>query len=179
VIILEGPDGAGKSTLLNQILGFKKLKVSPKAVNPDGHARLDLKSYVEKNTQLGFQQLVFDRFALISGQIYGTFTGMAPPNDPFEDHLWVCAQEMNLLRLRPLIVYCLPPLSVIRTNLLVDPESRGVVGGNLDGIYYSYRARAARDFAVGMGVLYDYRIEGNLATVLARIRLRLQQEGQY
>jgi hypothetical protein len=179
MIVLEGPDGGGKTTLLAQLQHAAKIKVNPKAVNSDGKGRVPLDEYVETQLGKGWRNLVFDRFALVSGPIYGQYTGMADPNRPFADRVWLTRMEALFLGLRPLIIYCLPSLPVIRTNLLRDPTSAGVVGNNLDGIYYAYQARAARDCAVGVGMVYDYENPEAFSIVLGRIRLRRQQEGIY
>lgn len=176
MIILEGPDGGGKTTLLKQIQIATKLKASPKAVDSDGHGLKDIRRYVQTTLKKGWQNLLFDRFALISGPIYGQFTGMAPPNEVFLDKGWHLQQEARFFGLRPLVIYCLPPLPVIRTNLLHDPTSVGVVGDNLDAIYYAYQARAVRDSAAGMAMIYDYSFT-SLGVVMGRIRLRQMQEG--
>lgn len=180
MIILEGPDGAGKTTLLHQIISLSKgkFKVAQKAVDSEGKPVVkNMAEYIENELAKGWQKKLYDRFALISGPIYGQFTDMASPNEIFQDRVWHFNQEAALLRLAPLIVYCLPALPIIRTNLLVDPASQGVVGANLTPLYYAYQARAARDCALGVGVVYDYTSLQGLNIVMARIRLRLKQEG--
>lgn len=174
LIILEGPDGGGKSTLLEMLKVSTRLPVSKKAVSSDGQATTNIKTYVQKNLRQAFQRKLFDRFALISGPIYGNVSGMAPPNEVFRDRYWHFHMESLLMSMRPIIIYCLPPLSVIRTNLQRDPVSSEVVGPYIEQIYYQYQARAARDFAVGLTVVWDYT-DPNLEVVVGRIQQRLSQ----
>jgi hypothetical protein len=120
---------------------------------------------------------LFDRFALISGPIYGSVNFMAPPNDCFQDRVWHMTMEAAFLALRPVMIYCLPPLDVVKANLKNDDASARVVGNNIETIYYQYQARAARDFAIGIAGVYDYTMGGDFRTVLGRIHLRVN-EGQ-
>lgn len=179
VIILEGPDGGGKTTLLNNLLEKTKLKQGRKGVSPSGYSLVgDMKNYVEKNLVAGFQpKKVFDRFSLISGPIYGQFNNMAPPNEIYLNRAWHCHMEALLMSMRPIIIYCLPPLPVIRTNLLRDAESSQVVGENIEGIYMAYQSRMARDFAVGLAMIWDYTVEKDANFLISQINNRLGHRG--
>lgn len=176
MIILEGPDCAGKTTLLKMLVAeMPGLKVMKRAVSSEGVALTNIKTYVQGHLTSGFQPRLFDRFALISGPIYGSLTGMSGPNIAFQDRYWHFTAEAQLLSLRPVIVYCLPPLPVIRTNLQNDLTSAKVVADDLDSIYYQYQARAARDFAMGIASIYDYTAQPPITTLLTRIQTRLEQ----
>lgn len=168
MIIVEGPDGAGKTTLIEYLSKTTGTPQAPRAVSSDAVAQLDIRSYVETQLSQGFRNLLFDRFALISGPIYGAQTGMAHPNEVFADLDWVIDMERQFLLSRALVVYCLPPLEEVKYNLGKDRASQAVVGSyhNLEVIYWSYRARAALDVARGVGEVYDYTKPGALAKVL-------------
>jgi hypothetical protein len=97
MIVLEGPDGGGKSTLLQKLYENTGYKIASKAVTSEGTGVTNIKSYVRGHITQGFQQRLFDRFALISGPIYGSVNFMAPPNDCFQDRVWHMTMEAAFL----------------------------------------------------------------------------------
>lgn len=161
MIIVEGPDGAGKTTLIKQLQERYNLPVAPRVVNKDTEAMVDLKTWVEDNVTEGFQDMIFDRHRLISEPIYGPIIrGAVEPG--FEDLTWMLVQMSRFYACKPVIIYCLPPLEVIKENLEHDIDNQ-VVWGSIDLIYAAYVARAAID---NMGnystvTLWDYTRDGN------------------
>jgi hypothetical protein len=177
VIIVEGPDGGGKTTLLKGLEEATSMPVAPRAVNSDGRGLTDLREYVLEHLRQPWRPLLLDRFALISGPIYGAHTGMASPNTPFADAEFLQYAEALLASVRPIIIYCLPPLETVLQNLEHDSESQGVVEDHITAIYYQYVARFARDSAAGMAMLYDYTSpKQQFRLIRARIDLRVAHE---
>lgn len=160
MIIVEGPDGAGKTTLVRQLSDWLDIPLGPRSVSSDGVGQVDLREYVLR--ELRFSRQIYDRFALISGPIYGVASGMKPPNNVFMDSVWHGVAEKKMVKVQPLIIYCLPKPFVVKQNIKHDPTSAKVVGNNIDQIYWGYYTRAARDRAVLPTVWYDYTTDDHL-----------------
>lgn len=177
MIILEGPDGGGKTTLLKSLQElFPMMEVAPKAVSSAGEGVLSIQRYVEDHLyEQRWKDKLYDRFALISGPIYGAQQEMKSPNDIFMDFNWTMVMESRLWATRPLIVYCLPHIEIIQYNLSNDRESQGVVGDRISAIYWAYHARAARDVAAGIACTFDYTRSDSLNILRSRIDFRRRE----
>lgn len=177
MIILEGPDGGGKSTMVKQIQEMYDFPVAERAVSSRGVGQTEIRRYVEEHLRLGYRDILLDRFALISGPIYGALTGMEPPNDVFKDLGWMAYAESLFLNVKPLVIYCLPPIDVVAQNIEADADSRSVVKSDDDVelIYYQYAARAARDISVGVGMTYDYTHSSPQQLKIVRGRIELKR----
>lgn len=155
MIIVEGPDGAGKTTLIKQLTERYELDVAPRVVSKDTEAMIDLKVWTEENVKAGFQNLIFDRHRLISEPIYGPIlrTEQAPG---FTDLQWLFTMLWKFYKARPVIIFCLPPLEVVKANIANDPDNV-VVADKIEGIYAAYAARASLDWAANEGqFIWDY-----------------------
>jgi len=155
VIIVEGPDGAGKSNLVSRIEADWSLQREPKAVTSDAQSLFPMGQYIEDELSKGFGMRLYDRFALISSPLY-----MMLENRTFVDPLtnpdWLKIQYKRLSRIDPVLIYCLPPLEVVKANLERDDNSGGKVLEHVEEIYYGYVAWYARDGYNSSSMVWDY-----------------------
>ena len=156
MLIVEGPDGAGKTTLIKKLQEHWGLEVSPRVVSKDAEAMTDLKHWTEDNVMTAPHNLIFDRHRLISEPIYGSIL-RSEQQPGFGDVQWMTAMMGQFYASDPLIIYCLPPLEVVKANIEGD-EDNTVVKNHIDAIYTAYTARAALDATLSprSTVIYDY-----------------------
>jgi hypothetical protein len=163
MIIVEGPDGAGKTTLIKDLSKFLGLEVAPRVVSKEARAMTDLRVWTEQNLLKGFQKLIFDRHRMISELIYGpALRGEAEA--PFNDLIWLTNQMKRFYAARPVIIYCLPPIEVVITNVMSDPDNE-VVRRKIQVIYNMYVSKAAHDWALDPArvIIWDYTRDGQEA----------------
>jgi hypothetical protein len=142
MIILEGPDGAGKTRLAQRLSGDLGLLIQPKVVDSTTQAMVDLKLWVEQDLRQGLKARLYDRHRLISEPIYGPVVrGRMEPG--FHDLRWLTTQQWMFELLRPLVIFCLPHIEVVRHNVEDDPENT-TVAGQIDLIYWLYHNAASR-----------------------------------
>lgn len=163
MIIVEGPDGAGKTNLCKRMLDVFDLELMPKAVtSAETRSIVPIGKYVEDELGKGFGMRLYDRFALISSPMY---LSLPEPTfvHPMTDLEWLRAQWELFARIDPVIIFCMPPLEVVKENLRNDPETPDFVKNRIDIIYYSYLAFMARswngrDFSSAW-LVWDYTAE--------------------
>ena len=158
MIIVEGPDGAGKSTLIQTLVKDLGLPIAPRVVSKDAEVLVDLSQWVDENLNRGFQKTIFDRHRLISEPIYGPV--LRKQQQPgFTDRHRMSDWMFRFYNLEPILIYCLPPIEVVKKNIEGDVENR-VVWDHIEGIYAGYVARASIDFRLAKHVfMYDYTME--------------------
>ena len=160
MIIVEGPDGAGKTTLIKQLQAEFDIEVAPRVVGKDTKDLVDLQKWVDDNLKEGFQYKIFDRYRLISEFCYGP-TLRLKQRPGFTDRFWV---QNSLRRLyeevQPIIIYCMPPLEVVKMNLENDPDNTAVVD-HIEQIYAAYIERYSLDYMLlnGRVILWDYTLD--------------------
>ena len=153
-IIIEGPDGSGKTTLFNYLLDrdftFQPHKRASTSV---GGPVSDLEQWVVDdmvNLSTAMPS-VYDRHPLISEPIYGpTCRGRAKP--PFGDMSWVFVQQEALAK-EALVIFCCPPLTVVRENVRVEQQMPGVAA-NLAELFALYQLASLA--WPGVQIRYDY-----------------------
>lgn len=156
MIIFEGPDGGGKTSLAVRMSRELGIPIAPKVVSADTQPLTNLRDWTEVNVSKGFQRTIFDRHRIISEPIYGP--AMRAKQDlAFCDLGWMLEMTSRLYACDPIILYCLPPLHVVRKNVFNDDTNNEAVKGRIGAIYAGYVARASIDIARGVGRLYDYR----------------------
>jgi hypothetical protein len=156
VIIFEGPDGSGKTTLAKAFSELSGLPIAERVVSKEARAMVDLKEWTEDNVGLGFQEKIFDRHRLISEFIYGPIL-RAEQEPGFDDISWVWRMTERFYKLRPIIIYSIPPLETVRANLANDPDNEEVAEW-AGPIYTAYLQRAAHDLLhyPEFTLLHDY-----------------------
>ncbi len=161
MIIVEGPDGAGKTTLIEQLKERYGLEVAPRVVSKDAEAMTDLKVWVEENLAEGFQYKIFDRHRLISEYIYGPL--LRKEQQPGFTNLAWSSIMLNKLynEVRPVIIYCLPPLKLVKANVLGNPEN-AVIADHIEAMYAAYVHRISLDKSVfgNLALIWDYNSDG-------------------
>lgn len=161
MIIVEGPDGAGKTTLITQLQDRYDLEVAPRVVTKSAEAMVDLKVWVEENLAQGFQYTIFDRHRLISEFIYGPL--LRKEQQPgFTDLIWSYTMLRRLYQdVKPIMIYCLPPLQVVADNVSGDFENE-VVAEHIEAMYTAYVHRASLDWVSSPSstIIYDYTSDG-------------------
>lgn len=163
MLIVEGPDGGGKTTLVNLLANLLEWRVNPRVVNKDTTITegTSLMQWVDTNLDNGFQQLIFDRHRLISEPIYGPlFRGGL--QDGFDNVAWFSSRWDRFIHIRPLVIYCLPPLEVVTKNVIRDPDNKEV-SPLIAQIYWQYWTMANR--CSPMAIIYDYTHPDNWSEV--------------
>ena len=159
MIIVEGPDGAGKTTLIKNILdAYPDLEVAPRVVSKETNDLTDLQQWVDHNLAEGFQYKLFDRHRLISEFIYGP-TLRKEQRPGFTSGVWVHGSLRRFYLLKPVIIYCLPPLEVVRQNVTGDPDNVQVAE-HIEQIYTAYLERASLDVINAGALIYDFTRDG-------------------
>ncbi len=153
MIILEGPDNSGKSTLakkLNEIMDWPVEHSGGPTTHEDRHIRM--MEVMEKS------EVIMDRVPCISEPIYGS---ICRGINCFEGTKYL----ENLLKNKPIIIYCRPPTSVIiniehelskyanKDHLdMVEDNKFAIVGAydtlmsNIPHIYYDWTATTPNHF---------------------------------
>lgn len=160
MLIVEGPDGAGKTTLIEGLKERYGFEVAPRVVSKEAEPMVDLKDWVEDNLEKGFQDLIFDRYRLISHFIYAPILGR-PLGPGLDDFNWLADAFYQFYEIKPLVIYCLPPRQAVIDNVIGDTDNL-VVQVTIPRIYDAYHALAAKDmaFAPRMPLVWDYTRDG-------------------
>jgi hypothetical protein len=142
VIIVEGPDGAGKTKLVERIYGDFGLQVSPKVVDSDTNAMVDLKQWTDENLAGGFQPMIFDRHRLVSEPIYSAVMHKRPDQNFWDPDWLIPAIHCLRLSVKPVMVFCLPPWEEVWKNTVNDPNNQ-IIFPHIQKIYNAYIAAYA------------------------------------
>ncbi len=162
MIVVEGPDGAGKTTFIELLKEYTHLEVAPRVVTKDAEAMVNLQTWVAENVRAGWQELIFDRHRLISEPIYGpTLRDKLEPG--FNDLSWFYAMLEAFYACKPIVVYCLPPLSVVWENVMSDDDNRifHQNGKALQQVWAAYLNKLSTEFALRKHEtwVYDYTVD--------------------
>lgn len=157
MLILEGPDGAGKTTLAREIMDHWGIEMAPRVVDKDTNKMTDLVTWVEENVAEGKQWKLFDRHRLISEPIYGSIVRAKPSDDEFMKMNWMKRVMQQFYDTEPLIIYCMPPLEIVKENVRRDDDN-AVVRMYTEKLYAAYATRASIDYALSPGnvIIWDY-----------------------
>lgn len=173
MIIVEGPDGGGKSTLVRTLNSELGLPVAEKVVGSDTKPLTDIVKWTEDNVSQGFQSMIFDRHRLISEPIYSPFRN-GEPSAPFLDISWLGDMMWRFYQCKPIIIYALPPLEVVRANVFNPSTDNAHVSEWINHIYAGYLARVTIDGCMGVGKLYNYKTS-RMDNLLSWINFQLEQ----
>lgn len=158
MIIVEGPDGAGKSTVVKRLAADLDIPVAPRVVDKDTNAMVDLKRWVEDNLDQGLTPVIFDRHRLISELIYGPLFGRVAPG--FDDPDWLLEVRTSFEELQPLVLWCMPSLETVTSNIMTSPENSILQDLDLiNTLYDEYRLECRGWCQVHDQFLYDYESE--------------------
>lgn len=135
MVIVEGPDGAGKSTLVQRLLTDLNCELIPRAVNSDAEITTDLCAWIDTSIERGFGRYIYDRHQLFSHCIYApilkkTFYGK------FQNPAWFSTTWRNFLELNPVIIFCLPPIEVVKANM--EKDEFKVAAPYIESFYWQY-----------------------------------------
>lgn len=156
MIVVEGPDGAGKSTLIERLKLDLGLPVADRSMTGDLRPLKAMGEWIEECVNAGFQDKIYDRFALISGPLYAPIM-----DDKYQLNLYNSAQWMFDMhwrfyrRCKPVIIYCLPPIAEVRDNVRRGDDNEAVKD-KIERIYQAYVVRAALDHGYPDSYLFDY-----------------------
>lgn len=132
LIIVEGVDGSGKSTLAQTLAKSLRGLLLKTEVVPPTPRDLDRFQAVTQLAEYYTRYVVCDRHHAISDLIYSPIVRAAPsPLDP--DQCRIAVQNAFL-------IYCRPPDSVIRENVAISTQMKGVPG-NIAKLIRSYDER--------------------------------------
>lgn len=142
MLIVEGPDGSGKTTLVEKLAEQLEWLIHPKLANHDTTLNINLGVWCVENRLKGFQEVIYDRYPLISEPIYGSVL-RGYLRDGLDDGPWFRREWKRWQALQPLVVVCLPPLEVVMQNLRDDENNLEVVDKQ-PLIYWQYWALLQR-----------------------------------
>jgi len=123
MIVVEGMDNTGKSTLVESLTGKFGLKYY-KSPGPDVGRAYQMR-WVEERIGDSDNNIIFDRFPLISEEIYGTHL-RGYSNFEKEVDLYKNFKERG-----PLIIYCRPPMEEVISFKDGREQMEGVVENSI------------------------------------------------
>lgn len=172
MIVVEGPDGSGKSTLVEKLTKDLDLKLVPRAVNSDAEYTVGLDEWVEETMRLD-DTFICDRHQLISHAMYGP-TMRRVLFGAFQSRGWLIQQLEEFWARRPIVVMCLPDLSVVKANLEVDDHK--VAQADIDVFYWNYHIWYCANMPRNHVFLWDYTWM-NYEDLLALINITTKNRG--
>ena len=122
-VILEGSDGTGKSTLLRRLVEKNpEYQPAPRPCSSLGGPIRgnDLVMYLANYGSLG--QSIYDRHPSISGAVYDAVFHRVPDKNIGQR----LRKSFHWLTENARIIYCRPPMEVIVSSVLKDPQMNGV-----------------------------------------------------
>lgn len=163
-IIVEGPDGSGKDGLVSRLAPlFPQHKLHEKASTSLGGPVPFLTTWVDVDlrTVATAGPWIYNRHPLVSEPIYAPIARQTVPQGSFADPDWVALRRIRMAE-HALMVWCLPPWSVVRHNVCSGPiqHMRGVAE-HIRDLYTAYR-KAAGNWP-GRSLYWDYT-SGNIHT---------------
>lgn len=149
--VIEGPDGSGKSALCYALSLATQLPLIDRHVSSKEGPRSKLWEWVENDNHTNHMG-IYDRHPLIGEYIYGPIVrGFIDPD--FKLHsTFAAVYRMRLLDSATLII-CLPPLSVVTSNVESDKDNQlsGIL--NYQSEIYNKYVELARDLNA---LVWDY-----------------------
>lgn len=158
MIVVEGPDGAGKTTLIEKLLNDFDLELQPKVVSSDTKAMTDLATWIEAQNSRGWDRekpRLYDRHGLISEPIYCNAMNRSPKR-MFDNWGWLALELVRFYNEQPIIIYCLPPLEVVRHNVMKEETDNAAISDQITGIWVAYARQAATDAITRGSIIYNY-----------------------
>lgn len=181
MIIFEGPDGAGKSTLISEVIhhwhGSPPNNYDVQVVHSPGPLPKGLYLHALKILKEAKPVCILDRFPYFSEAVYGKILERHPLMTVSE---FVALRE-RLLKIRPLVIYCRPPLTMLHITHKAREQMKGV-DENFDVLVKEYDRQFAywiRDFRIAT---YDFT-QGDEALIkigyVIRAYIEEEQRGEW
>lgn len=154
-IVIEGPDGAGKTTLVQKLKRqFPQLVDGERGTEdrtklytvtvPDTYYALKLAVDPQEAPRI-WDRLFYSEF------VYAPIAGREPMFSTFQTEFI----QRTIEAMRVPVILCLPPLSDVKKNILVEKQMDGVID-KINSIYTSY-TRMLRDRKFPLySQIYDY-----------------------
>lgn len=171
MIVVEGPDGAGKSTLVERLVKDLDCTLMARAVDSNAEYQLDLCEWTEQSILRGFGRYLYDRHQMISHCIYAP-TMKRIFYGKFANSAWFSEMWRKFLELKPVIIFCLPPLEVVKKNL--EEDEFKVAAKDIEVFYWQYYTWA--HIHTTHRYIYDYTSGGApelYSLMVEQIRRRL------
>ena len=153
-IIIEGCDGTGKTTLTKKLIKhFPSLDMGPRFATSldgpkDGLCRMMVDALLH---DLIRSPRLYDRHSIISEYVYGS---VLPNRHVHPDFLGPYMQSVReRIANHSLIVWCEPPLPIVRQAVAQEEQMDGVVQ-HLDRLYEAYQVQ--RVMWLGRSVTFDF-----------------------
>ena len=150
MIVLEGPDGGGKTTLQKKLIhiwhGMPPDNYDVQVIHSPGPLDKGLYYWAMKALRQAKPVCIFDRFPYFSEAVYGSLLR----DHPCMTTLEFIALRERLIRMRPLVIYCRPPLTTLQATRTVEDQMPGVLDHYEDIVncYDDNVAQWIRDFRV-------------------------------
>lgn len=176
MIVVEGPDGAGKTTLIEQITQELEIPIAPRASASKEGPVIDLHGWTTRSLNQHIRGVVplqiHDRYPLLSEPIYGPLVrGAMRPGfgTPWFKDAWEA-----FIFLRPIVVFCLPPVDEVVANVSKPPIQMDGVVMNIRAIYWQYytlmqRLRGEGKITVMFWDYTDARADNNMRMIFDRL----------
>jgi hypothetical protein len=152
IVVVEGSDGTGKTTLIERAREGQReryfLTVRASRYPPDVKTAFQYLNWVKHQRDL---DLVLDRIHFVSDRVYGP---LLRNEDLFKDFpLDFGLQDVGA------IVYCRPPLDLIKENVAKNHQMKGVIE-NIDNLVARYDHLMAAIKQKGKKIIkYDYTVD--------------------
>lgn len=166
-VVVEGMDGSGKSTLLKQL----KTHFEDAAVLVPGYNRVEgekpaIDQWWQEQIAInpGETVIIHDRF-FYSEFVYGPILRGTTQGS------WPTVEYMKqFLRDRAFLIYCRPPVEVIRSGFKSQPQMEGIAERFNDLLsQYDGLMNEESTFMEGRFFKYDYTDEGDLGELLTML----------
>ena len=178
MIIIEGTDGAGKSHLIQRLKLHFNAPIANRSMSADQEPLVDMKAWIQQCVALGFRRVLFDRFALISGPLYAPILKDEYQLGIYQDLEWMVEQYYLFNnKVRPIIVYCIPPLETVKVNIDNDENNRSVALYT-EQLYVAYTNRAAQDCNFMSATIFDYTNPQHFEKIIEFIGYQLTLRGK-
>lgn len=159
-VIVEGPDGAGKTTLIKQLTERFPVTVHERACTSEGGPVTELYEWTEKNlAELVHVHtpMLYDRHPGFSELVYGPIL-RGDIGGCLDESTWREGVH-RVLRERAFVIWCLPPVGTVVTNLFHNYADNTAV--QMDGVTEHIRELHAAYTAMslvwnGPAFTYDY-----------------------
>lgn len=127
LVIIEGPDGSGKTTLANRLLKATGL---PSALlrrsGPPGESLEEMLALIQTVSGSSVS-LILDRHPLISEWVYLRTARRGESKESFFLQSHALEKIVSFLsEINPLIIYCRPPIDILRFYSRIESQMSGV-----------------------------------------------------